>query len=50
MTSAYSFMRGVPDAYAIAAIEPTAAYSLGLEDLLYLFEQFHEMERFGGLS
>ncbi len=47
MTSAYSFMRGVPDAYAIAAIEPTEAYSLGLEDLLYLFERFHEMERFG---
>ena len=47
MTSAYSFMRGVPDAYAIAAIEPTEAYSLGLEDLLQLFDQFHEMERFG---
>ncbi|QNE42405.1 Crp/Fnr family transcriptional regulator (plasmid) [Hymenobacter sp. NBH84] len=47
MTSAYSFMRGVPDAYAIAAIEPTQAYSLSLEDLLDLFDRFHEMERFG---
>lgn len=47
MTSAYSFMRGVPDAYAIAAIEPTEAYSLSLEDLLFLFDHFHEMERFG---
>ncbi|WP_324680541.1 Crp/Fnr family transcriptional regulator [Hymenobacter sp. GOD-10R] len=47
MTSAYSFMRGVPDAYAIAAIEPTEAYSWSLEDLLHLFDQFHEMERFG---
>jgi CRP-like cAMP-binding protein len=47
MTSAYSFMRGVPDSYAIAAIEPTVAYSLSLEDLLKLFGQFHEMERFG---
>jgi len=47
MTSAYSFMRGVPDPYAIAAIEPTEAYSLSLEDLLHLFNQFHEMERFG---
>ncbi|AMJ65382.1 Crp/Fnr family transcriptional regulator [Hymenobacter sp. PAMC 26628] len=47
MTSAYSFMRGEPDAYAIAAIEPTEAYSLGLDDLLYLFDRFHEMERFG---
>ena len=47
MTSAYSFMRGVADPYAIAAIEPTEAYSLGLDDLQYLFERFHEMERFG---
>ena len=47
MTSAYSFLRDVPDTYAIAAIEPTEAYSLGLEDLLYLFDWFHEMERFG---
>lgn len=47
MTSAYSFMRGVPDPYAIAAIEPTTAYSLGLDDLLQLFGRFHEMERFG---
>lgn len=47
MTSPYSFMRGVPDAYAIAAIEATRAWSLSLDDLLYLFGRFHEMERFG---
>jgi CRP-like cAMP-binding protein len=47
MTSAYSFMRGVPDAYAIATIEPTQAWSVALEDLLHLFDRFHEMERFG---
>lgn len=47
MTSAYSFLRGVPDSYAIAAIEPTEAYSLGLEDLRYLFDHFHEIKRFG---
>ncbi len=47
MTSAYSFMRAVPDQYYIAAIEPTEAYSLLLEDLMYLFGRFHEMERFG---
>jgi CRP-like cAMP-binding protein len=47
MTSAYSFMRAVADQYEIATIEPTQAYSLSLEDLMYLFEHFHEMERFG---
>lgn len=47
MTSAYSFMRGVPDQYIITAIEPTETYSLSIEDLIYLFENFHEMERFG---
>lgn len=50
MTSAYSFMRAVPDHYAIAAIEPTEAYSFSLDDLQYLFERFHEMERFGRIT
>jgi len=47
MTSAYSFMRGVTDQYSIDAIENTETYSFSIDDLQYLFEKFHEMERFG---
>lgn len=50
MTSAYSFMKNEPDHYQIDAIEKTETYSFSIDDLQYLFERFHEMERFGRMT
>lgn len=47
ITSAYSFMRQVPDQFYLQAIEPCEVYSLTSLDLMWLFEQFPAMERFG---
>lgn len=47
ITSAYSFMRQVPDQFYLQAVEPSELYSLTTHDLGWLFEHFPEMERFG---
>lgn len=50
ITSAHSFMKNEPDQYYLQAIEDTDVYALSYNDLMYLFEHFHEMERFGRIT
>lgn len=50
ITSAHSFMKNEPDQYYLQAIENTELYSLSFNDLMYLFEHYHEMERFGRIT
>lgn len=50
VNSPRSFMQRVPDLYSIDAIEPAEAYSLHVDDLVFLFENFPEMERYSRLS
>lgn len=45
-----SFMQQRPDIYYIDAIEDTEAFSLHVKDLVQLFDQFPEMERYSRLS
>lgn len=47
ITSAYSFMHQVPDQFYLQVIEPSQVYSLTNGDLMWLFEHFPAMERFG---
>ncbi len=50
INSPRSFMMQEIDEYYIDAIEDTEAYSLHVEDLMYLFEHFPEMERYSRLD
>ncbi len=50
ITSTQSFMKNEPDQYYLQAIEKSKAYALSIDDLMFLFENFHEMEKFGRIS
>ncbi len=50
VNSPKSFIQGKKDIYYIDAIENTEAYSLNAHDLVYLFDNFPEMERYARLS
>ncbi|WP_348711339.1 Crp/Fnr family transcriptional regulator [Tenacibaculum sp. 190524A05c] len=50
VNSPKSFMRRTTDIYFIDAIEDTIAFKLHVNDLMYLFEKFPEMERYARLS
>jgi len=50
VNSPKSFMRNVKDIYYIDAIENTQAYSITAKELIYLFDNFPEMERYARLS
>jgi len=50
ITSVQSFMKSQPDQYYLQAIESSKVYALSYNDLMYLFENFPEMERFGRIS
>lgn len=45
-----SFMQREKDIYYIDAIEDTETYSIHVNDLVYLFDNFPEMERYARLS
>lgn len=45
-----SFIQRAPDIYYIDAITDTSAYALKVDDLVYLFDHFPEMERYARLS
>lgn len=50
INSPQSFMMQEIDEYYIDAIEDTEAYSLHVQDLLYLFDHYPEMERYARLD
>ncbi len=50
INSPKSFMNQEIDEYYIDAIEDTQVWSLSVEDLLYLFNHFPEMERYARLD
>jgi CRP-like cAMP-binding protein len=50
VNSPKSFMQGEKDIYYIDAIENTEAYFITVNDLVYLFDNFPEMERYARLS
>jgi len=50
VNSPRSFIQRKKDIYYIDAIENTEAYSLNVNDLVYLFDNFPEMERYSRLS
>ena len=50
VNSPRSFMQRKKDIYYIDAIENTEAYVLNVNDLVYLFDNFPEMERYARLS
>lgn len=50
VNSPKSFMQRKKDIYYIDAIENTEAYCLNVEDLVFLFDNFPEMERYARLS
>lgn len=50
ITSAQSFTKNEPDQYYLQAIEDAELFALSYNNLMYLFENFHEMERFGRIS
>ncbi len=50
MNSPKSFMQRTADIYYIDAIENTTALSLNVNDLVFLFDNFPEMERYARLS
>lgn len=50
INSPKSFMQRKTDIYYIDAIETTEAFSLHVNDLVYLFDNFPEMERYSRLS
>ncbi|AUP80672.1 Crp/Fnr family transcriptional regulator [Flavivirga eckloniae] len=50
VNSPKSFMQRTTDIYYIDAIENTTALSLHINDLLFLFDNFPEMERYARLS
>ncbi len=50
VNSPKSFMQREKDIYYIDAIEKTQAYFINVNDLVYLFDNFPEMERYARLS
>lgn len=50
VNSPKSFMQREKDIYYIDAIENTEAYFINVNDLVYLFDNFPEMERYARLS
>ena len=50
VNSPRSFMQQQIDIYFIDAIEPTDCFCLNVEDLVFLFDNFPEMERYARLS
>jgi CRP-like cAMP-binding protein len=50
VNSPRSFMQQKIDIYYIEALEPTQCYSLNVKDLIFLFDNFPEMERYARLS
>ena len=50
VNSPKSFMQREKDIYFIDAIENTEAYFINVNDLVYLFDNFPEMERYARLS
>lgn len=50
VNSPKSFMQRKRDIYYIDAIENTEAYCINVKDLVYLFDNFPEMERYARLS
>lgn len=50
VNSPRSFMQREKDIYYIDAIEDTVAYFINVNDLVYLFDNFPEMERYARLS
>jgi CRP-like cAMP-binding protein len=50
VNSPRSFMQRKKDIYYIDAIETTEAYLINVNDLVYLFDNFPEMERYARLS
>ena len=50
VNSPKSFMQQKKDIYYIDAIEDTEAYLINVNDLVYLFDNFPEMERYARLS
>ena len=50
MNSPRSFMQQKPDFYYIDSLENTTAWKLDIVDLLYLFDNFIEMERYARLD
>ncbi len=50
VNSPRSFMFREVDHYYIDALEPTEVFTLNVTDLLYLFDNFPEMERYARLS
>lgn len=50
ITSVQSFIKNEPDQYYLQAIENSEVYALSKDDLMFLFTNFHEMERFGRIS
>ncbi len=50
VNSPRSFMQRRPDMYFIDAIEDTETFSLHVDDLVFLFDHFPEMERYSRLS
>jgi CRP-like cAMP-binding protein len=45
-----SFMQRTTDIYYLDAVVDTSAYALNVDDLMYLFDNFPEMERYARLS
>lgn len=50
ITSAHSFMKNEPDQYYLQAVEDTKLFAISYQDLMFLFEHYHEMERFGRIT
>ena len=50
ITSVQSFIKKEPDQYYLQAIENSEVYALSNIDLMFLFQNFHEMERFGRIT
>lgn len=50
VNSPKSFMQQITDIYYIDAIEPIEAFGLHVNDLVYLFNRYPEMERYARLS
>ncbi len=50
MNSPKSFMQQIPDTYYIDTLEDTVAWKLSVSDLVYLFENFPEMEKYARMD
>lgn len=50
LTSVKSFMTNMPDQYYLQAIEDSELCALTNVDLMYMFDHFSEMERYGRIT